>query len=106
MKTIFPESSHYLLVEEMIVGEEISQMLFLLKYFYKKNVLDTTLQKFLLEFGEVHDVFVGKFKKQYNDISNGKQQMVSSLRTTVERKTYNELNEADPNEKSLDSEFR
>ena len=32
--------------------------------------------------------------------------MVSSLRTTVERKTYNELNEADQNEKSLDSEFR
>ena len=30
------------------------------------------LKKGFLEFGEVHDVFSGKFKKPYNDISNGK----------------------------------
>ena len=84
MKTIFPESSHYLVVEEMIIGVKISQMLFLWKIFYKKTVLDTTVQNVLLEFGEIRDVFVGKFKKQNNDINNDKQQMMSSLRTTVE----------------------
>ena len=30
------------------------------------------LKKGFLEFGEVHDVFSGKFKKPYNDINNGK----------------------------------
>ena len=38
-------------------------MLFLWKNFYKKTVLDTTVQNVLLEFGEIRDVFVGKFKK-------------------------------------------
>lgn len=63
MKTIFPESSHYFVVEEMIIGVKIFQMLFLWNFFYKKTVLDTTVQNVLLEFGEVRDVFAGKFKK-------------------------------------------
>ena len=33
---------------------------------------DTTVKRTFLEFGEVHNVFAGKFKKPYNDISNGK----------------------------------
>ena len=68
MQTIFTESSHYLLVEETNVGEKISQTLFswqcsIPQLFY------TPLSKKFLEFGEVHD---GKFKKPYNNISNGK----------------------------------
>ena len=42
--------------------------------FFPTNISDTASkkQKTFLEFGEVHDVFDGKFKKPYNDISNGK----------------------------------
>ena len=40
--------------------------------FFPTDVSDNAVKKTLLEFGEVHDVFDGKFKKPYNDISNGK----------------------------------
>ena len=66
IQTIFTESSHYLLVEETNVREKISQMFFL------TTVSDTAVKKAFSEFGEVHDVFDSKFKKPYNDISNGK----------------------------------
>ena len=39
--------------------------------FFATDVSDTAVKKTLLEFGEVHDVFDGKFKKPYNDVSNG-----------------------------------
>ena len=42
--------------------------------FFPKVVSDTGFKKAFLEFGEVHDLFDGKFKKPYNDISNGKGQ--------------------------------
>ena len=37
--------------------------------FFSTTVSDTTVKKAFLEFGEVHD---NKFKKPYNNISNGK----------------------------------
>ena len=40
--------------------------------FVPTDVSDTAVKKNLLEFSEVHDVFDSKFKKPYNDISNGK----------------------------------
>ena len=40
--------------------------------FFPTTVSDTTVKKTFLELGEVHDVFDGKFKKPYNNISNGK----------------------------------
>ena len=40
--------------------------------FIPTTVSDTAVKKPFLEFGEVHEVFGGKFKKPYNDISNGK----------------------------------
>ena len=42
--------------------------------FFPKVVSDTGFKKAFLEFGEVHDLFDGKFKKPCNDISNGKGQ--------------------------------
>ena len=38
-------------------------------------MFQTPLSKTLIEYGEVHDVFDGKFKKPYSDISNGKHQI-------------------------------
>ena len=40
--------------------------------FFPTTVSDNAVKKAFLEFGEVHDVFDGKFKKPYNDISNDK----------------------------------
>ena len=40
--------------------------------FFPTDVSDTAVKKTPLEFGEVYDVFDGKFKKPYNDVSNGK----------------------------------
>ena len=40
--------------------------------FFPTDVSDNAVKKTLLEFGEVHDVFDGKFKIPYNDVSNGK----------------------------------
>ena len=40
--------------------------------FLLTTVSDTAVKKANLEFGEVHHVFSGKFKKPYSDISNGK----------------------------------
>ena len=40
--------------------------------FFPITVPDTTAKKAFLEFREVHDVFDGKYKKPYNNISNGK----------------------------------
>ena len=37
--------------------------------FFPTTVSDTAVEKFFLEFGEVHD---GKLKKRYNNISNDK----------------------------------
>ena len=74
IQTIFRESFHYLLVEETNVGEKISQMLFSWQCSFPQifQTPRSKKQKTFLEFGEVHDVFDGKFKKPYNDISNGK----------------------------------
>ena len=74
IQTIFRESFHYLLVEETNVGEKISQMLFSWQCSFPQifQTPQSKKQKTFLEFGEVHDVFDGKFKKPYNDISNGK----------------------------------
>ena len=50
--------------------------------FFPTNVSDTTVKKTFLESGEVHDVFEGKFKKPYNDISNGKRHIrITSYKT-------------------------
>ena len=38
--------------------------------FFPTSVSDTAVKKAFLEFGEVHDVFDGKFKKSYNNIDN------------------------------------
>ena len=56
------------------VGEKISQMLFSWQCSFPQifQTPRSKKQKTFLEFGEVHDVFDGKFKKPYNDISNGK----------------------------------
>ena len=43
-----------------------------MKIFFPTTVSDTALKNVFLEFGEVHDVFDGKFKNPYNNISNGK----------------------------------
>ena len=40
--------------------------------FFLTTVSDTVVKKDFLEFGEVHDIFDGKFKKPSNNISNGK----------------------------------
>ena len=40
--------------------------------FFSTTVLDTAVKKAFLDFGEVHDVFDGKYKKPYNNISNEK----------------------------------
>ena len=40
--------------------------------FFPTTVSDNAVKKSFLEFGEVHNIFDGKFKKPYNDISNGK----------------------------------
>ena len=40
--------------------------------FLPTTVSDTAVTKGFSIFGEVHDVFSGRFKKPYNDISNGK----------------------------------
>ena len=40
--------------------------------FFPTTVSDTAVKKAFLEFGEVHHVFDGKFKKPYNNISNDK----------------------------------
>ena len=58
IQTIFTESSHYPPVEETNVT-----------LFFPTTVSDTAVKKAFLEFGEVHG---GKFKKPYNNISNGK----------------------------------
>ena len=71
MQTIFTESSHHLFMEETNVGEKISQTLFSWQFF-PTTVSDNAVKKSCLEFGEVHNIFDGKFKKPYNDISNGK----------------------------------
>ena len=38
--------------------------------FYPATVSDTSVKKCCLEFGKLHDVFAGKFKKPYSDSSN------------------------------------
>ena len=43
---------------------------------------DTAVKKAFLELGEVHDVFAGKLKKPYNDISNGKRHIKTTSYTT------------------------
>ena len=48
-----------------------------MKMILHTTVPDTAVKKAFLEFSEVH-VFAGKFKKPYNDISNGKRH----IRTT------------------------
>ena len=49
--------------------------------FFPTNVLDIAVKTFL-EFGEVHDVFDGKFKRPYNDIRNGKRHIrITSYKT-------------------------
>ena len=40
--------------------------------FFPTTVSDIAVKKPFLEFGEVHEVFDGKFKKPCNDISNSK----------------------------------
>ena len=61
-------------MEETNVGEKISQMLFSWQCSFPQifQTPRSKKQKTFLEFGEVHDVFDGKSKKPYNDISNGK----------------------------------
>ena len=50
--------------------------------FFPTDVSDTAAKKTLLEFGKVNDVFDGKFKKSYNDMSNGKHHIRITLYNT------------------------
>ena len=62
IQTIFTESSHYLLEEQMKV-REIFQMLFSWQRSLPQLFQTPVGKKAFWDFGEVHDVFAGKFKK-------------------------------------------
>ena len=68
IQTIFTESSHHLLVKETNVFPNAV----FARMFFPTTVSDTAFKKAFLEFGEVHELFGGKYKKPYNNISNGK----------------------------------
>ena len=50
-----------------------------MRMFFPTTVSDTAANKAFLEFGEVHHVFGGKYKKPYNNISNGKRHIRITL---------------------------
>ena len=62
IQTIFTESSHYLLEEQMNV-REFSQMLFAWQRSLPQLLQTPVAKKAFWDFVEAHDVFAGKFKK-------------------------------------------
>ena len=57
--------------------------------FFPTNISDTAVKKTFLEFGEAHELFDGKFKKPYNDISSDKRH----IRITAYKTKHNLLHE-------------